>query len=125
MRDPKHPLLSENQQRHARSLALDFIYNATGCSIPTSKHLALGHGIHSVSGQKTLVNIVHKLGHCITYRTVMDLETTHTSNVVETMKNVNTNSSLPLAQKDSKSRVKTVFWVDNFDKVNHFFTTLM
>ena len=57
-------------------MASDAIHNITDGRVLTSKHVALGQGIHSMTGRKNLVSITKYLGHSISYAKMMDAETT-------------------------------------------------
>ncbi len=112
LKSPKHAA-TERIRRLVDSYAADFVYGVSGEW--TSKHYLLGHGLHSMPGNKESVQIANRLGHCRSYDCIMDVETAQAQKAVERMKSADT-SVLALQPKYPLQTVVTVFWADNFDK---------
>ena len=43
--------------------------------VKPQKHLLLGLGVKSMTGSKKVLNILNRLGHCISYTTEEEIET--------------------------------------------------
>jgi len=41
------------------------------------KHFLLALGLHSLSASTKIVDLVHKMGHCLNYNTTCELETAY------------------------------------------------
>ena len=102
---------SKKTTRLARSISQDIVFIYCQGKVLQPKHLLLGLGLHNLTGSRKIIDIVNKLGHCINYNTVCDIETSQAELVQE---EAATSSILPLQPKDHQP-VYTHFWVDNFD----------
>ena len=76
------------------------------------KQLILGQGLHNLTGSRKVINILHKLGHCISYNTVCEIETAQAECALEAPKSNNILALKPILLDQT---VFTHFWVDNFD----------
>ena len=114
LKNPKHSLTSSNIIK-SKSMISDAIHNITKGRVLTAKHVSLGQGIHSITGQKVLVQVVNKLRYCITYDKVMDAETTQAQIAAEAITS-NDQRALPLKPVNDTAKVRTAFWADNLDK---------
>ena len=94
------------------SFAADMIYGVTHGKVVTSKHYLLALGLHNITGSRKVVEITHKLGHCIDYNLTCEIETAQAKKVQQLADHTNI---LPLKPKFEKSPALTYFWVDNFD----------
>ena len=65
----------ENVKRIVSSFASDFIKRITGKKITTAKHLALALGLHNMTGQKKVIQILKQLGHCISNDLTCEIKT--------------------------------------------------
>ena len=66
-----------------------------------------------MTGQRNVVEINNKLGHCISYPLTCEIETAQAQ---ATQQNINNgNNNLPVKPKTADGIVLTTFWVDNFD----------
>jgi len=117
LKSPKHSL-AENTRRLVESFAFDLIHGVTKGDIMTTKHYLLGLGFHNIAGKKNLVQILHRLGHSISYDHILDIETAQAKKAQQTINNSET-CILPLVPNSDATSVTTVFWVDNLDKVCH------
>ena len=53
---------TENVKRIVNSFASHFIKSISGKKITTAKHLVLAFGLHNMTGQKKVIQILNKLG---------------------------------------------------------------
>ena len=78
----------------------------------TAKQYLLALGIHNITGQRKTVDILNRLGHCLTYNVTCEIETA----LPEKAQQLSLKDSLlPIQSADIDSYVLMVFWVDNFD----------
>ena len=78
----------------------------------TAKQYLLALGIHNITGQRKTVDILNRLGHCLTYNLTCEIETA----LAEKAQQISLKDSLlPIQPADVDSYILTVFWVDNFD----------
>ena len=57
------------------SYSADLIHGVSIGQVLTAKHYLLGSGLHSLTGQKKVVQLTSWLGNCMTYDKVLDIET--------------------------------------------------
>ena len=94
------------------SYTSDLIHGVTRGKVITTEHFLLGLGLHNITGQRLLIQILHQLGHCVDYNFVCEIETAQ----AETAQMLATESgALPLKPASGTETVLTYFWVDNFD----------
>ena len=101
----------ENVQRLSDSFALDIIAVINQGKTITTNRFLLALGLHNITGQRKVVEIVNRLGHCLTYNTICEAETTFAAKAQQLL----SNSFLPLHPINEYDYVLTAFWVDNFD----------
>ena len=89
------------------------IHAVTRGKVLTSKHFALGMGLHNMTRSKKLIQLVNKLVHCIAYNSLCDILTDQAQKSSELAKS---SSIFPLTPINSNSSVKTCFWVDNYNE---------
>ena len=90
----------------------DLIHGVTGGKVITTKHFLLGLGLHNITGQRLPIQILHRLGHCVDYNFVCEIETAQ----AETAQMLVTESgALLLKPASGTETILTYFWVDNFD----------
>ena len=105
--------MSSNITRLVESYSVDVIHGVSKGQVLTVKHYLLALALHSLTGQKNVVQLTSRLGNCMTYDKVMDVETAR----AQKARHLEEHSSyLPLKPINEHSSVITVFWVDNFDK---------
>ena len=108
MDHPNHEALT----RLLESYTSDLIHGVTRGKVITTKHFLLGLGLHDITGQRLPIQILHRLGHCINYNFVCEIETAQ----AETPQMLATESgALPLKPASRTETILTYFWVDNFD----------
>ena len=73
-KDNKHRL-SEFCDRAPYSFASDLMAAATRGKMVTTKQYLLALGIRNITGQRKTVNILNRLGHCLTYNHTCEIET--------------------------------------------------
>lgn len=95
--------------RLALNFSQDSIYTVNRGRIKTSKHILLGIAIKSLTGSEKLINILCKLGYCISYSSLTELETSAAYFSVLTKKLV------PLGIHPTNILPSRVAW-DNFDR---------
>ena len=61
-------------ERKAEASASDAAFNCTRGSVSPWKHQSLGLGLGTLTGSKSLPTILNRLGHCICYDEVKQLE---------------------------------------------------
>ena len=110
-------------ERHLKSLCENLVHlvNSFAQDITSAvsrgkkiqyKQLILGQGLHNLTGSRKVVDILHKLGHCIPYNTVCETETAQAEYALEASK---LNNILALKPILPDQTVFTHFWVVNFD----------
>lgn len=65
----------ESLNRKSTAMASDAIFNCTRGSVRPWKHQALGLGMGTLSGSKTVIQMLNRLGHSISYDETKRLET--------------------------------------------------
>ena len=107
---PKSP--SENLVRRVNLFAQDTTSAVSRGKKIQYKQLILGQGLHNLTGSRKVIDILHKLGHCISYNTVCEIETAQAECPLEGSKSSNI---LALKTILTDQPVFRHFWVDNFD----------
>ena len=100
-----------NLSRLVDSFTADFVHAVSKGKVITPKHYFVGLGIHHMTGQKTLVQIMNKLGCSISYNKVCEIETSLAELTIHKSEEFNVLPILP----DGEEVVLMYFWVDNFD----------
>ena len=101
---------SESVNRIMNSLASDMIDAVSQGKCITKKHYLLALGLHNMTGQRHVIDIVNRLSHYINFNTTCEIETTLAKKARVTAETL---SSLQFIPTTSKFFL-TVFWVDNF-----------
>ena len=66
---------SECRKRRIKSISQDVVFSSTSAIKKPSKHLQLGLAIKSLTRSQKVMEILHRMGHCVSYSTVKELET--------------------------------------------------
>ena len=74
------------------SLSADFVHGISRGSTVTGKHFLLASGTHAMTGDKKVVQTLNRLGHCITYDNLMDIESAQAKKAVKLMEGANTSA---------------------------------
>lgn len=72
--------LSDDYNRRALSVFNDIYFTITERQTP--KHIALAQSIHYLTRSKHLINILNKLGHCINYKALKNIDKEVTMSIV-------------------------------------------
>ena len=73
--DVKHKAQSPNIHRKVVSIAQDIIYCTSKGRIRTPKHILLPMTIHNMTGSKSVVTLINRFGHGISYTELEELQT--------------------------------------------------
>ena len=65
----------ETLPRLVESFCADFVHAVSNGKVITPKHYLLDLGIHNMTGQKLPIQIMNRLGHCVSYPKVCEIET--------------------------------------------------
>ena len=103
---------NESIERFINSFSADIISAVSPGKIMTAKQFLLALGLHNITGQRKAIDILNRLGHCITYNATCEIETALAE---KAQKMSLSGATLPLSAVDNNSYVLIVFWVDNFD----------
>ena len=105
---------SENISRLIDSYCADLIHGVTRGKVITAKHFLTAMGLHNLTGMRKVIDITNRLGHCLPYHTVCDIETA-LAQKAQILATIDTALNLkPLLEGDF---VLTTFWADNFDAI--------
>ena len=69
-------------------------------------------GLHSLTGGRKVIDIIHKLGHCMSYNLTSEIETAQAES---SLLAATQTTLLPLVPATPSNTVFTHFWADNFD----------
>ena len=102
----------ENLSQLIDSFNADLVNAVSKGKVITPKHYFVELGIHNMTGQKTPVQIMNKLGHSISYNKVCEIETSLAELVIHKFEEFKV---LPLLPSGEEEIVPTFYWVDNFE----------
>ena len=105
---------TEKQARLISSVTQDIIFAVTRGKVMQRKHFLLALGVHSLTGSRKIIDIVHKLEHCICYNLMSDIETDQANCSLSSSKK---GDILPVQPSSKNDVVPTFFWADNFDTI--------
>lgn len=71
------------QNRWIDSFAHDLVYGITNGQTMQLKHFLLATGLHDLTDSRKVVDIVHRLGHCLSYNTTCEIKTAVAECVLE------------------------------------------
>ena len=94
------------------SMIDEVIHSVSNGDILTLKILLWVCGIHSISGARLDIDIMHKMNNCCSYDRVRAIETAQAELAIELSKR---EFPLPLVPKDEYCIVLLRLWYDNFD----------
>ena len=95
-------------ERKVQSIAQDICYSVTKGTWLLPKQLLLGMSVHHLTGSAKLVTLLNRLGHCVSYSSVLQLETSIAEKIIIS------DSVLP-AEMLTVNNIVTHFCWDNFD----------
>ena len=99
----------ESRKRRIKSISQDVVFSTTSGIKKPSNHLQLGLAIKSLTGSRNVVEILNRMGHCVSYSTVGELETELTFEANENSKET------PFGMKTTPEFNTGIAW-DNFDR---------
>ena len=99
----------ESRKRRIKSISQDIVFSTTSGIKNLSKHSQIGLAIKSLTGSRKVVKILNRMGNCVSYSTVEELETELS---FEANKN---NKETPFEMKTTPE-FKTGIACDNFDR---------
>ena len=108
-----HHGTSLTAERLIDSFSQDIMYAVSKGEFLTLKHASVGLGLHSLTGQKLPFQVLSRLGHCMTYDQICEVETAQ-AELVQHLQSLSL--PLPICPIDEESKVSTTFWWDNFDR---------
>ena len=73
------------------------ISSVTNGSVLTAKHYLLAVGLHSITGMKQIIQILHKMGHCMSYTKTSEVETAMAEGTLARAKRPSILPLLPMA----------------------------
>ena len=111
-KEDDHHRIGITQSRIIDSFCSDVMFAISNRYFLTLKVVALGLGLHSKTGMKSPIELLHRLGHCISYDQVNHRETIQT----ELVQQYSLSLQLPLIPCNPESKVSTIFWLDNLDR---------
>ena len=82
-KNKKYNYITTAQNRWIDSFAHDLVYGITNGQTMQLKHFLLATGLHDLTGSRKVVDIVHKLGHCLSYNTTCEIKTAVAECVLE------------------------------------------
>ena len=74
--DDNHHTISGKVKNSVDCFSADIMYAVSKGKFLTFKHVAMVQGLHSVTGQKLPITLLHRVCHCISYDQVNLIETT-------------------------------------------------
>ena len=77
---------NDRVKRCTESSSQDALFVIKRGHVKPQKHVAVGIAVKSMTGSKQLVTILNRLGHCINYSQVEELETSLASSIIEKQK---------------------------------------
>ena len=106
---------SDGVSRLIGSYSAYLIHGVSRGQVVTEKHFLMGLGLHNITGQKKVVEVLNHPGHSISYTDVCDIETAQAQKAQVLATN---SKSLPVKPATPEDTILTFFWVDNFDMMN-------
>ena len=103
---------SANVSRVIESLAQDIAFAVMKGKVLQRKQFILALGLHSFTSGRKVIDIIHKLGHCMSYNLTSKTES---AQVESSLLAATQTTLLPLVPATPSNTVFTHFWADNFD----------
>ena len=111
MLHPTHHTPGDDVCQYVESFSQNLVYAVSRGDFLTEKHVILGTGLHSLTGQKTPIKLLRSLGHSCTYDKVRLIETAE-AELIQHLRSLE--HPLPLVPASDTGKVLTYFWWDNF-----------
>ena len=74
--------ISPMNDRKIKSIAQDICYTVCKGAWLLPKHLLLGMSVHHLTGSAQLVTLLNRFGHCVSYSSVLQLETSIAEKII-------------------------------------------
>ena len=103
---------SANVSRVIESLAQDIAFAVMKGKVLQRKQFLLALDLHSLTGGRKVIEIIHKLGHCMSYNLTSETETAQKKS---SLLAATQTTLLPLGPATPSNTVFTHFWADNID----------
>ena len=103
---------SANVSRVIESLAQDIAFAVMKGKVLQRKQFLLALDLHSLTGGRKVIEIIHKLGHCMSYNLTSEIETAQKKS---SLLAATQTTLLPLGPATPSNTVFTHFWADNID----------
>ena len=103
---------SANVSRVIESLAQDIAFAVMKGKVLQRKQFLLALDLHSLTGGRKVIEIIHKLGHCMSYNLTSEIETAQKKSSLLAATHT---TLLPLGPATPSNTVFTHFWADNID----------
>ena len=104
-------LLVEKSEIVKNSIAQDIVYAVTNGRVKTPKSILLPTMVKSLTNNTEIIDVLNKLGHGISYTSLMESQTENAYKIVEHQ--TNTNMILPV---DCLKETFTIYVADNIDR---------
>ena len=104
---------SANVSRVIESLSQYIAFAVMKGKVLQRKQFLLALGLHSLTGGRKVIDIIHKLGHCMSYNLTSEIETAQAESSLLAATQTTLVSLVPATPGNT---VFTHFWADNFDK---------
>jgi hypothetical protein len=101
-----------NAPRLVDSFSQDLVHGVTKGKTIMEKHFLVGLGVHNLTGQRNVVEILNKFGHSVSYTMTSEILTANAKSCLEKSR---LSLLLPLHPSSAGKIVLSHFWVDNFD----------
>ena len=75
-----HDDTGDRLSRLITSLGADFVHAISRGRVITDKHFLIALGLHNLTGQGKVIDVLIRLGHCMLYNKVRDIETAQAQN---------------------------------------------
>ena len=102
-----HHATAERVDRLTDSFCQDIIHAVSKGKFLTTKHASLGLGLHSMTGEKTPITLLARLGHSISYDAINEIETAQ-AELVEHFQSVGLNLPLQPVTQGSKVSISVL-----------------
>ena len=109
--NPRNKALA-NVSRVIESLAQDIPFAVMKGKVLQIKQFLLALGLHSLTGGRKVIDIIHTVGHCMSFNLTSEIETAQPE---PSLLAATQTALLPLVTATHSKTVFTHFWTDNFD----------
>ena len=97
--------MSDTVNRYIDSFCSDIMYAVSKGKFLTYKHVAMALALHSATGQKLPITLLHRVGHCVSYDQINLIETVQ-AELVQPFRDLALDLPLQPANEDCKVRLQ-------------------